>query len=42
MKHSIVRHNQSLSNMKDWEKEVADLGPKGFLDIYFSQKIQLF
>lgn len=38
MKHSTVRHNQSLCNMKDWKKEVADLGPKGFLDIYFSLK----
>lgn len=42
MKHSTVSHNQSLSNMKDWKKEVADLGPKGLLAIYFSQKIQLF
>lgn len=42
MKHSTTSHNQLLSDMKDWKKEVADVGPKGLLDIYFSQKIQLF
>lgn len=42
MKCSAVSHHQSPSDMKDWNKEVADLGSKGLLDIYFSQKIQLF
>lgn len=42
MKHSTVKRNQPLCNMKDQKKKLADLGHKGFLDIYFSQKIQLF